>query len=65
MKYLFAYSIPVIGMIGIYLGGLFSYAASVFAFVKIPLLEIVLPNDERNYDKETISQRLINKFFDV
>ncbi|MBC7749321.1 MAG: alkane 1-monooxygenase [Methylotenera sp.] len=65
MKYLFAYSIPVIGMIGIYFGGCWTYAALLFAFVMIPLLELVLPIDERNYDTETISKRLHNKFFDV
>lgn len=65
MKYLFAYSIPVIGMIGIYFGGFWTYAALLFAFVMIPLLELVLPIDERNYDPKTISKRLHNKFFDV
>jgi alkane 1-monooxygenase len=65
MKYLFAYSIPVIGIIGIYFGGFWTYAALLFAFVMIPLLELVLPIDERNYDTETKSKRLKNKFFDV
>ncbi|SHM05619.1 alkane 1-monooxygenase [Flavobacterium xanthum] len=65
MKYLFAYSIPVIGMIGIYFGGFWTYAALLFAFVMIPLLELILPIDEKNYDTETISKRLHNKFFDV
>ena len=57
MKYLLSYSIPVIGMIGIYFGGFWTYAALLFAFVVIPLLELVLPIDERNYDTKTISKR--------
>ena len=64
MKYLLSYSIPVIGMIGIYFGGFWTYAALLFAFVVIPLLELVLPIDERNYDTKTISKRLHAKFFD-
>ena len=65
MKYLWAYSIPVIGVLGIYLGGFWSFSALVFAFVVIPFLELLLPKDENNYDPETISKRLNNKFFDV
>ena len=64
MKYLLSYSIPVIGMIGIYFGGFWTYAALLFAFVVIPLLELVLPIDERNYDTKTILKRLHAKFFD-
>lgn len=65
MKYLWAYSIPVIGILGIYLGGFWSFSAIVFAFVVIPFLELLLPIDEKNYDPEAVSQRLKNKFFDV
>lgn len=65
MKYLFAYSIPIIGMTGIYFGGFWTYSALLFAFVMIPLLELILPIDEKNYDTETVSNRLNNMIFDV
>lgn len=65
MKYLWAYSIPVVGVLGIYLGGIWSYSALIFAFVMIPIMELLLPIDQRNYDKETIIEREKNKFFDV
>jgi alkane 1-monooxygenase len=65
MKYLFAFSIPIIGMIGIYFGGFWTYSALLFAFVLIPLLESVLPIDTNNYDSDTVVNRLNNKFFDI
>ena len=65
MKYLLAYSIPIIGMIGIYFGGYYTYSAILFAFVIIPVLELLLPIDERNYDTDTFERRLHNKFYDI
>ncbi|WP_426062499.1 alkane 1-monooxygenase [Flavobacterium sp. DSP2-3-1] len=65
MKYLWAYSIPVVGTIGIYLSDFWSFSALFFAFVIIPILELLLPVDQKNYDQETVSGRLKNKFFDV
>ena len=65
MKYLWAYSIPVVGVLGIYFGGYWSFSALLFAFVVIPFLELLLPIDEKNYDEEVVSERLTNKLFDV
>ncbi|MBC7643410.1 MAG: fatty acid desaturase, partial [Flavobacterium sp.] len=65
MKYLWAYSIPVVGILGIYLGDFWSFSALLFTFVIIPFLEFLLPVDQKNYDQETISGRLKNKIFDV
>ena len=50
MKYLWAYSIPVVGVLGIYFGGYWSFSALLFAFVVIPFLELLLPIDEKNYE---------------
>ena len=65
MKYLWAYSIPVVGILGIYLGDFWSFSALLFTFIIIPFLELLLPVDQKNYDQETVSNRLKNKFFDV
>jgi alkane 1-monooxygenase len=65
MKYLWAYSIPLVGLFGIYFGGVWMYAALVFAFVLIPILELLLPIDVRNYDESTKEERLKNKLFDA
>jgi alkane 1-monooxygenase len=64
MKYLWAYSIPVIGLTGIYLQGIWSYLLVVFIFVFIPLLEYVLPLDLSNYSEEEKEKRLKDKLYD-
>lgn len=65
MKYLWAYSIPLIGILGIYFGGVLMYSALVFAFVIIPILELILPIDTRNYEKIEAEKRVQNFLFDV
>ena len=65
MKYLWAYSIPLVGLFGIYFGGVWMYAALVFAFVLIPILELLLPIDVRNYAESTKVERLKNELFDA
>ncbi len=64
MKYIWAYSIPVIGILGIYIGGTFSFAAVIFAFVVIPVLELLLPTNTNNYEEEEIQSRLSKKIYD-
>jgi alkane 1-monooxygenase len=65
MKYLWAYSIPLSGVLGIYFGGVWMYAALVFAFVFIPIFELLLPIDTRNYEKSEVEERSQNVFFDI
>ena len=65
MKYLLAYSIPFFGVLGIYFGGIWSYAALLFAFIVLPILELVLPIDEKNYTEIEVAKRLKNILYDV
>ena len=65
MKYLLAYSLPLIAFIGIYFGGFWTYSGVVFAFGIIPVLELILPSDEKNYTEAEIKNKLKNHFFDV
>ncbi|MBC7605691.1 MAG: alkane 1-monooxygenase [Burkholderiales bacterium] len=65
MKYLYAYSVPVIGIAGIYYGGIWSFSGLWFAFVLIPILELILPIDKSNYDDKAASKRLKNRLFDA
>ena len=64
MKYLLAYIVPIIGILGIYYGGIWSFNAVIFAFVFIPLMEIILPIDQKNYDNESVLERNKSKFYD-
>lgn len=65
MKYFWAYSLPLVAIFGIYFHGLGMYFAVLYAFVIIPLLEMMLPVDTGNYDEATIKQRLQNRLFDI
>ncbi len=65
MKYLWAYSVPIIGMLGIHFQGVWAWSALVYAFVMIPVAEMLLPIDAKNYSREEIENRLQNKIFDV
>jgi len=65
MKYLLAYSLPLIAFIGIYFGGFWTYSGVVFGFGILPVLELILPTDEKNYTEAEIENKLKNHFFDV
>ena len=65
MKYLLAYSIPVVGILGIYYGGAWCYAALIFTFVLLPVLELLLPVNKLNYTEPEIQNRIKNKWFDI
>lgn len=64
LKYLAALSIPIIAFLGLNLGGVYSYLTPVYAFVFIPVLELVFPVDTSNYSEEESQGRLKNKLFD-
>ena len=44
-KYLAAYSIPLIAFLGVFFKGLMVFATPVFAFIALPILEVLLPVD--------------------
>jgi alkane 1-monooxygenase len=64
LKYLAAYTIPVMVFIGIYFRGLFTYLTPVYVFVLIPLLEMIFPLDSHNISEEESENKLKNKLFD-
>jgi len=65
MKYLLAYCIPVVSLIGIYFGGIWSFSGLVFTFGFLPAIEIFLPVNTSNYEDATVIERTKNKFFDL
>lgn len=64
LKYLAAYIVPVLCLIGLLYGGLFTFAGVVFAFVLVPLLDPLLPVSDVNLEKEERVAKLSNGFFD-
>jgi alkane 1-monooxygenase len=64
LKYLFVYILPL----GVYLAfnrqGLRTFSPVVFTFILIPLMELFLKPDNRNFDEETRLMEKNNKLYD-
>jgi alkane 1-monooxygenase len=65
LKYLVAYSIPAAAIIGLLFRSYWVYFTPVFAFVLVPILEILLPEDPKNLSEDDASNKSKNKFFDI
>ena len=63
-KYLAAFSIPVTALISIHYQGIWSFFTPVFAFILLPLLELVLPVDNQNLSQDQVDSKLKNGLFD-
>ena len=64
LKYLAALSIPLTACIGLYLQGVFAFSVPEYAFIVLPILEIILPLDETNLETSEVETKLKNKLFD-
>ncbi|MEM7379676.1 MAG: alkane 1-monooxygenase [Bacteroidota bacterium] len=64
LKYLAAMTIPISALIGLYFKGYWSYFTPIYAFVLIPVMELLLPQDSSNHEGETRERKSINPFFD-
>ncbi len=64
-KYLIAYIAPLAALVGIYLGGLFTFGAFLVGFAIIPIFELFLSPKVENHVQEQEESRTQNTFFDV
>ena len=64
LKYLAALTIPITAFIGLTIQGLWSYITPIYAFVFIPVLELLLPEKNNNYNNNEIQTKSISKLFD-
>ncbi len=64
LKYLSALSIPLSAIIGIYMGDYWCFLTPVYAFVVIPILEVILPVEPANDDPETRERKGKDRLFD-
>ncbi len=65
LKYLSAYIVPGLFLLGLFNGGMFVWTPVLFAFVCIPILEPLLKKDDARYSEEEKESRLQNVFFDL
>ena len=64
LKYLAAFSIPLVAVLSLYFKGYWSFATIFYAFVLLPVLELIFPVDEHNLDRSEVENKLKNKLFD-
>jgi len=64
LKYLAALTIPTTAFVGLLIQGPWSYFTPIYAFAVIPVLELLMPQQNNNYDKEELNIKSINKVFD-
>ena len=64
LKYLAAFSIPFAAFIGLYFKGHLVFLTPIYAFVMLPVLELILPVDTENLTQESINHKLKQKVFD-
>lgn len=64
LKYLAALSIPLTAFTGISEGGAFTFLTPVYAFVLIPILEILLPQDATNLRPDASEKVAGNRVYD-
>ena len=50
LKYLAAFSIPIVAFIGLFYKSYWVWATPIFAFVCIPVLELIFPIDNDNLE---------------
>ena len=63
-KYLAALTIPIAAVVSLTLKGYWSYLTPIYAFVIIPILEIIMPQDPSNLTKREQSSKSSKRFFD-
>lgn len=64
LKYLVAYALPLVVILSLSLRGYWSFFAPIFAFVLIPILEIMMPVDASNISEVQKEKKATNVFFD-
>ncbi len=63
-KYLAAFSIPIVAFLGLTLKGYWVWSTPIFAFVCIPVLELIFPVDTDNLQPDEAESKLKRKVFD-
>ena len=65
LKYLAALTIPLAAIVSLYFKGLWSYFTPFYAFVVIPVMEILLPEDADNLSTAERQKKSNNYLFDI
>ncbi len=64
LKYIFAYSIPLVTLLSIFLVGIYTYLTPVYVFVLIPIIEIFTPSSTENLTDDKRLSKSKKRVFD-
>lgn len=64
LKYLAAFLIPISTFLGLYFQNYWVWATPIFAFVCIPVLELIFPIDKNNLNETDVDNQLKKRIFD-
>ncbi|NRB59577.1 MAG: alkane 1-monooxygenase [Winogradskyella sp.] len=64
LKYLAAFSIPLMALLGITFRGQFVWLTPFFTFICIPVFELILPVNNENLEESEVKSRLKKRIFD-
>ncbi|GAA0714152.1 alkane 1-monooxygenase [Aquimarina litoralis] len=64
LKYISAYSIPLVAILSIYLMDIYTYLTPIYVFGIIPIIELFTPSSEENLDPNTRLTKSKKKLFD-
>jgi alkane 1-monooxygenase len=65
LKYLFAYTIPLSALVAIFSNGILTFTTPIYAFIFIPILELIMKDFDAPYDESQKKKKLSNYIFDV
>jgi len=64
LKYIAAFSIPLMAFISIYFTGVLSFLTPIYAFVFLPILELIVSTDHSNLSQDQTDSKLKKRLFD-
>jgi alkane 1-monooxygenase len=65
LRYLITYTAPVLAFVGFHQGGPWSWALILYAFLLIPLAELLIPEDHSNLSQAGEEQAAKDRWFDL
>ena len=64
LKYLAAFSIPFVAISSLFFKGYWLWSTPIFAFILLPILELLLPVDTENLESQDVDNKLKRRVFD-
>ncbi|MEM6721497.1 MAG: alkane 1-monooxygenase [Bacteroidota bacterium] len=64
LKYLAAFSTPLVAVVALYFGGYYTFLTPIYAFGMIPIMELIFAQSTENLSEEEVEEKSVNPIFD-